>query len=55
LHTLYIGVLKKINKSQTKFGSWGFCHFSMEIIGLVNSGKSKMFLAEDINVDREIE
>jgi hypothetical protein len=55
LQTLYIEVLKKMDMAQTKFGSCGFCHFSMEIIGLVNSGKSKMFLGEDINVDHEIE
>jgi hypothetical protein len=52
---LYIEVLKKMDMAQTKFGRWGFCHFSMEIIGLVNSGKSKMFSAEDINVDHEFE
>jgi len=41
--------------AQMKFGSCGFFHFSMEIIGMVNNGKSKMFLADDINVDQEIE
>ena len=41
--------------AQMKFGSWGFCQFSMKIIGLVNNGKSKMFSVEDINVDHEIE
>jgi hypothetical protein len=55
LQTLYIEVLKKMDMAQTKFGSCGFCHFSMEIIGLVNNGKSKMFSVDDINVDHEIE
>jgi hypothetical protein len=37
---LYVEVLKEMVMAQTKFGWWEFCHFSLEIIGLVNSGKT---------------
>jgi hypothetical protein len=32
-----------MDMAQTKFGSWGFWHFSMEIIGMINNEYPNVF------------